>query len=317
MSPCSTNKEIPLDRNNLGIIFVSLAMLSGCAASNPALSPAPMPVDIGWSTPRVETPDELPQHTPPVRPASPVEKLVSCEDGSPVKVNVGVTSGLALQFDPDVYVVEVKGAYEEWNPVDDKDPPWKVVIGKSGSKYPMVYLAATRPGMTTSFMIPTSKGLCLVDARSVTSSRVRVVRLTHKVESTQPVVPKPQWLPDPTVAAVYHGGYTIDPPTGGPVWRPSTVVDNGRRTFIIFPRNLSVMSAPMARMVGANGPEMINPVLVDHVMVLDHLVPMSLELRLGSGEQAEVVRIVRGSPQRIECPGNPACPVWSERMAGR
>jgi len=222
-----------------------------------------------------------------------------------------------LQFEPDEYVVEVKGAYEEFMPADDKEPPWKVVIGKHGSKYPMVYLTATRPGMTTSFMIPTSKGLCLVDARSVASSRVRVVRLTHKVESAQPVVPKIGLLPDPTVAAVYHGGYTMDPAQGGPVWKPVTIVDNGRRTFVVFPRNLSVMSAPMARMIGANGPELVNPVLVDHVMVLDHLVPVSLELRLGSGEQAEVVRIVRGNPQRIECPGNPACPVWSERMAGR
>jgi len=234
-----------------------------------------------------------------------------------VKLNVGVTSGLALQFEPDVYVVEVKGAYEEFMPTDDQSPPWKAVIGKHGSKYPMVYLTATRPGMTTSFMIPTSKGLCLIDARSVASSRVRVVRLTHTSEPAQPAPQKPSMLPDPTVPAIYHGGYTMDPAQGGPVWKPVTIVDNGRRTFVVFPRNLSVMSAPMARMIGANGPEMINPVLVDHVMVLAHLVPYALELRVGSGETAEVVKIVRGNPQRIECPGHPACPVWSERMAGR
>ena len=70
-------------------------------------------------------------------------------------------------------------------------------------------------------------------------------------------------------------------------------------------------------MIGANGPELVNPVLVNHVMVLDHLVPYALELRVGSGATAEVVKIARGTPQQIECPGNPACPVWPERMAGR
>ena len=77
------------------------------------------------------------------------------------------------------------------------------------------------------------------------------------------------------------------------------------------------MAAPMARMIGANGPELINATLVDHVLVLDHLVPHALELRIGSGEQAEVVRITRGTPTTLQCPGDASCPTWPDRLAGR
>ena len=99
---------------------------------------------------------------------------------------------------------------------------------------------------------------------------------------------------------------------------PLAVVDNGRRTFVVFPRNLSVMAAPMARMrVVANGPELINATFVDHVLVLDHLVPYALELRIGSGEHAEGwMRITRGAPTTLQCPGSPECPTWTDRLVG-
>jgi hypothetical protein len=50
--------------------------------------------------------------------------------------------------------------------------------------------------------------------------------------------------------------------------------------------------------------------------ILDGLFNMA-ELRVGTGAHAEVVRIYRCPPQAMRCPGDSACPVWSERMAGR
>jgi type IV secretion system protein TrbG len=188
------------------------------------------------------------------------------------------------------------------------------VIEGTGSKYPLVHLTASQPGMTTGLTIPTSKRLYLVDARSVGSSKVRVVRWTYPAEPAK-VVSKPQLLPDPSVPAMYHGGYTMEPAEGRPAWKPLTAVDDGRRTYVIFPRNLSVQAAPLARLIGANGPELINPVLVEHVLVLEHLVPYALELRMGSGETAEVVKIVRGPATRIACHGDPQCPVWPQAGA--
>lgn len=303
--------------HRLMVSVLSMGLLAGCATSQPYVQPAPMPTDIGWVSPRVEAPPEPPPVPP--RPASPVEQVLACDDGIPVKVAVGVTSGLALQFEPGVYIPEIKGAYEEFVPADEEDKqPWKAVIGKPGGKYVMVYLTANRPGMTTSFMIPTSHGLCLVDARSVAISKARVVRVTTGQAQVATTPKPPALLPDPMAPAQYHTGYVIEPASGGPTWTPTQVLDNGRRTFVVFPRNLSVMAAPMARMIGNNGPELINPVLVDHVLVLDHLVPIALELRLGSTETAEVVRITRQAPRTITCPADPECPVWPETvLAGR
>ena len=118
-------------RHYLGIMLASVTRLAGCATSQPYTQPAPMPSDIGWTAPRVEpSPEPTPAHP---RPASPFEQVLTCEDGIPVKVAVGVTSRLALQFDPGVYVPEVKGAYEDWQPTgEDDQQPWKAVIGKPG-----------------------------------------------------------------------------------------------------------------------------------------------------------------------------------------
>ena len=63
-------------------------------------------------------------------------------------------------------------------------------------------------------------------------------------------------------------------------------------------------------------PEVINYRQVDTVYILDGLFNVA-ELRVGTGSQAEVVRIYRGTPQAMRCPGDAACPVWSERIAGR
>jgi type IV secretion system protein TrbG len=272
-------------RNRFGIFVIGLTILTGCAASTPtAMVQAPLPGDdVGWSPARVASPADVPvaPNRPAVRPAGEAEKVVDYEEGTPVKVVVGVNQGLSLQFEPDEYVVSVKGAYEGVKPADDTDEPWKASIEAPGSKYPLVHLTATRPGLHTSFRIPTSKRLYLVEARSIALSKTLVVRWSYPDAPAPVVATVPSLLPDPSVPATYHGGYIIEPLSGRPTWTPVAVVDDGRWTYVSFPRNLSVQAAPMARLIGANGPELINPVLIDHVLVLDHLVPAVLELRPG------------------------------------
>jgi hypothetical protein len=45
------------------------------------------------------------------------------------------------------------------------------------------------------------------------------------------------------------------------------------------------------------------------VMVLNHLFN-GAELRVGHGEGAEVVRVIRGVPRTITCPGDAECLAW-------
>ena len=89
------------------------------------------------------------------------------------------------------------------------------------------------------------------------------------------------------------------------MWLPRQVLDDGRKSYVLFPMNLAVMPAPMVRLVGPNGFELVNARQVGTVMVLDHLFNVA-ELRLGTGKTAETVRIVRQAPRTIACPGDPA-----------
>jgi hypothetical protein len=65
----------------------------------------------------------------------------------------------------------------------------------------------------------------------------------------------------------------------------------------------------MIRLVTPTGYALVNPRMVGSVMILDHLFTVA-ELRLGSAEHAETVRVTRAQPQTIGCPGDPAYPVW-------
>jgi type IV secretion system protein TrbG len=80
---------------------------------------------------------------------------------------------------------------------------------------------------------------------------------------------------------------------------------------VLFPVNLAVMPAPMVRLVGPNGFELVNARQVGSVMVLDHLFNVA-ELRIGTGKTAETVRITRQQPRTISCPHDPECPVWPQ-----
>ena len=66
---------------------------------------------------------------------------------------------------------------------------------------------------------------------------------------------------------------------------------------------------PLVREIGPQGPSVLNTRLIGPVLVIDKLIGR-LELRYGAGEQAQVIRITRGTLQPITCPNNEQCPVW-------
>jgi type IV secretory pathway VirB9-like protein len=63
------------------------------------------------------------------------------------------------------------------------------------------------------------------------------------------------------------------------------------------------------RLIGPNGPELVNARQIDSLLIVDYLFNHA-ELRVGTGPTAEVVRITRDVPQTIRCPGDDACPIW-------
>jgi len=89
------------------------------------------------------------------------------------------------------------------------------------------------------------------------------------------------------------------------------VVDDGHKSYIIFPSNLAAMDAPMLRLIGPNGPELVNARQYGSAIIVDQLFTKA-ELRIGVGPQAETMTVTRQAPRTIDCPHDAECPIWPE-----
>jgi len=136
------------------------------------------------------------------------------------------------------------------------------------------------------------------------------VRWRYPVDTaTVKPVKEPGLLPDPAQPKHYHVGYELVGTT--PSWQPRQVVDDGQKTYILYPEVTLFETVPLVRLVGPNGPQLVNARQYLNVVIVDQLVPRA-ELRVGLGEHAEVVTITRGAMRTIACPGDEACPVWPQ-----
>jgi type IV secretory pathway VirB9-like protein len=295
-------------------------LLIGCTATSPAVPSIPMPADIGWSAPVVQPlPEPEPEPVkPPERPATPFEKVYAFEPGQEYKVDVAVGFPMDVMLEPGELINHQTHGDRAPLPPGDEQPPWDIRQGASGMpESPHLFITVTKPGLLTGLTVTTNRRVYLIHLRSVAKSRVRLVRWTYADTPVMQAQPKPpRLLPDATRPQSYHVGYTLEASEPQPTWLPRQVIDDGRKTYILFPVNLSVMSAPMIRLVSTTGYELVNPRMVGSVMVLDHMFNVA-ELRLGSGEQAEVVRVVRQQPVAIACPGDERCPRWPVTLAQR
>ena len=96
-----------------------------------------------------------------------------------------------------------------------------------------------------------------------------------------------------------------------PAWTPRQVVDDGKKLYLLYPEVTLFTTVPLVRLIGVNGPQLVNARQYLNVVILDQLAP-TLELRVGVGEAAEVVTITRGKGLRtITCPDDGEdCPQW-------
>jgi type IV secretory pathway VirB9-like protein len=301
-------------RNIVGIIFLGVV---GCAASQPTVEvQAPMPADdVGWTRPAVaELPADGPApRVPPRPPRRPTasERLYDYEPGAEYRVDVAVGVPLDIALQPGEVIRHTVGGDRRPLEPGDEQPPWDVregTSGPAGQEQPHVYVTVTKPGLAMGLTVATDRRDYYLALRSVERSRVRVVRWAYPHDPPPAVAAqRPRLWPDPAQPQAYHVGYRIEAERA-PVWLPRQALDDGRKTYVLFPHHLSAMSAPMVRLLGPSGYELVNARLAGSVLILDHLIDAALELRHGT----ETVRITRGPAVRIDCPGDPRCPVWPE-----
>jgi type IV secretory pathway VirB9-like protein len=194
--------------------------------------------------------------------------------------------------------------------------PWEVKEGGEGSGdglRPHVFVTVTQPGLSNGLIITTTKRAYLLTCKSVGKTPVRMVRWYYPqslAEASPPEEDAPGLLPHPEQPMKYHVGYRVEsnrhPPPG---WVPRQILDSGTRTYIIFPEITLFETVPLIRAIGNAGPMLINSRHFLNVVILDQLITR-LELRVGTGETADVLTISRGNLRTISCPDDPACPVW-------
>lgn len=303
-------------------LFLILVLIVGCEHADPPPPVPPPPEDLStWSV------LELVQPTPPVPDVVPVavkeqpvpgEKVYAFTPGTTFAVTVAVPVPLDVMLEPGEQVRNIVGG--DRAPAEANQPPrWDVKEGGHGTGdtfRPHIFLTVTEPGLTTGVIITTTKRTYYLACKSVATSRIRAVRWRYAPDAHAPApAPKvPGLLPDPTDARRYHTGYVLTTSHPTPVWAPRQVVDDGKKVYIIYPEVTLFDMAPMLRLLGPNGPQLMNARQFLNVVIVDQLVARA-ELRVGIGEQAETVTITRAALRTIECPGDPDCPVWPTAAA--
>lgn len=180
---------------------------------------------------------------------------------------------------------------------------WVCAAGKSAEKgveQQHVYLKPTREGLHTNLVINTSERSYFLELHSYKETYMPAVKwrypheemaslVEHMQDTSSAASAYPEFqLPNPQQRDY---GYTIEVVDGEPQWTPNEVFDDGRRTYIRFPRALLVGEAPALFLLRAGETQVVNYTPHRQMYVVHRLIEHA-ELRVGQDPQ-DIVRIER------------------------
>ena len=160
-----------------------------------------------------------------------------------------------------------------------------------------VLVKPTRADITTNLVITTDRRTYMVELRSGEKPYMPVVAWAYP----QPAGGGRQATPaTPVIPAVAARNYRYSlTGSSNPPWKPAAVYDDGRRVYVEFPRGIVQGEMPPIFVIGPEGEAQIaNTRIYQHILIVDRLFGAA-ELRLGSGDHQQTVRIDRtdGRPQ--------------------
>lgn len=160
-----------------------------------------------------------------------------------------------------------------------------------------ILVKPSRPDITTNLVVTTDRRTYMLELRSGEKPYMPAVAWSYP----QPPASQHQSVPaTPLIPAVPARNYRYAlTGTGNPPWKPVAVYDDGRHVYVEFPAGIVQGEMPPLFVIGPEGEAQIaNSRIYRHILIVDRLFGAA-ELRLGSGDHQQTVRIVRtdGRPQ--------------------
>jgi P-type conjugative transfer protein TrbG len=296
-----------------------LAGAVGCATTNAPVAAPPLAEDLGWSMPvavGAPVPDPPAAPVEPETPRSSKEKVYAFAAGESYRVDVAVGAPMDVILQPGEEIHDLADGDRSPMDTSDQKPHWEFKQSYSGegtTGRPHVLITVPKAGLTNGLTLTTTKRTYYLDLKSVSRTAARSVRWTYPDDPPKVAKVPPRLWPDPAQPQRYHAGYEITATEPTPVWTVRQVVDDGQKTYLIFPPTVTTVDAPLIRLVGSQGPELVNARQAGNVVILDRVLNRA-ELRLGTGKTAQVVTVQRLVPRTITCPGDANCPIWPDAV---
>lgn len=162
--------------------------------------------------------------------------------------------------------------------------------GSGLSRRVHILVKPTRTDITTNLVITTDRRMYMLELRAGTRPYMPAVAWAYPAPPASQRANAPA-TPIIPAAAARHYRYGI---TGDkPAWRPVGVYDDGRRVYVEFPRGIAQGEMPPIFVLGSDGEaQIVNSRIYHNILIVDRIFGAA-ELRLGSGDRQQTVRIVR------------------------
>ncbi|TBN19634.1 P-type conjugative transfer protein TrbG [Agrobacterium cavarae] len=162
--------------------------------------------------------------------------------------------------------------------------------GSGTSRRVHILVKPSRSDISTNLVVTTDRRTYMIELRARETLYMPAVAWAYPAlpaGQRQTVLSAPI-LPVET-ARNYRYGLTGDTPP----WRPISVFDDGRRVYVVFPRGIVQGEMPPIFVIGSEGEtQIVNSRIHQNILIVDRLFGAA-ELRLGSGDRQQTVRIVR------------------------
>lgn len=153
-----------------------------------------------------------------------------------------------------------------------------------------VLVKPTRVDIATNLVITTDRRIYMLELRAGANPYMPAVAWAYPQQpaSQRHGVPATPVIP-PATARNYRYALTGD----NPPWRPIAVYDDGRRVYVEFPHGIVQGEMPPLFVIGSEGElQIVNSRIYQNVLIVDRIFGAA-ELRLGSGDRQQKVRISR------------------------